>query len=114
MRERGVFLRTTGSCAAHLALFGAALPPRVWSGFAGRAAGKVLRMETWARLEQLGDGGWAAVSTPFAGGTDAMRTFSNGGIIAGRSGVLVIEGFASDAGASWIAASARMLTGKDP
>src|SRR6185503_10959226 len=98
----------------HLAIWGTPIPAGVWASFAARPGGKVVAAEPWARLEQLGDGVWAVISTPLAGGSDAMRTFSNGGIVSGRSGVLVIEGFASDAGASWIAESARVLTGRTP
>jgi glyoxylase-like metal-dependent hydrolase (beta-lactamase superfamily II) len=114
MIDRRDFLRMSGSCAAHLAIWGPAVPSGIWTRFAVRPAGKVVAVEPWARLEQLGDGVWAVISTPTAGGPDAMRTFSNGGIVAGRSGVLIIEGFASDAGASWIAESAKALTRKTP
>jgi len=114
MIDRRDFLRVSGSCAAHLAIWGTAVPSGAWTRFAARAGGNVVAAEPWARLEQLGDGVWAVISTPLAESPDAMRTFSNGGIVAGRSGVLVIEGFASDAGASWIAESARALTGRMP
>jgi glyoxylase-like metal-dependent hydrolase (beta-lactamase superfamily II) len=39
---------------------------------------------------------------------------SNGGIIAGRDGVLVVEGFYSDEGSAWLAAQVRELTGREP
>jgi glyoxylase-like metal-dependent hydrolase (beta-lactamase superfamily II) len=43
-----------------------------------------------------------------------MRTFSNGGLVAGRDGVLAVEGFASEEGAGWLAGEARRLTGRWP
>jgi glyoxylase-like metal-dependent hydrolase (beta-lactamase superfamily II) len=57
---------------------------------------------------------WALVSTPLAGGANAMRTFSNGGIVAGKSGVVIVEGFGSGDGARWMMEQARTLTGRPP
>lgn len=66
--------------------------------------------EPWGRLFRLGDGVWSLVSNPFGDRT----TLCNGGIIQGRSGVVIIESFASDAGFEWMAERARLLTGRDP
>jgi glyoxylase-like metal-dependent hydrolase (beta-lactamase superfamily II) len=44
----------------------------------------------------------------------AMRTFSNGGVVAGREAVLAIEGFATVEGAQWLAGESRRLTGRWP
>lgn len=66
--------------------------------------------EPWGRLFRLGDGVWSLVSNP---GGD-RTTLCNGGIVQGRSGVVVIESFASDAGFEWMAQQARLLTGRDP
>jgi glyoxylase-like metal-dependent hydrolase (beta-lactamase superfamily II) len=65
----------------------------------------------WAKVHQLGDGIWAAMSTPFDG--DA-RTFCNGGLIAGKDAVLAIEGFADPSGAAWLSDLSVKLTGKRP
>ena len=55
---------------------------------------------------------WMLISTPLAGDHDtAMRTFSNGGLIAGRDAVVAVEGFASEAGSRWLSDEARRLTG---
>src|SRR4051794_37467875 len=89
-------------------------PPSVASLFAGPSGGRSVSIEPWGRVEKLGDGVWALVSTPLAGGPDAMRTFSNGGVIAGRSGVLVVEGLASEEGARWMAETVRQLAGRAP
>ena len=66
--------------------------------------------EPWGRIERIADGVWALVSTPL----EDRTTLCNGGIIAGRSGVVVVEAFGSDAGARWMAEQARRLTGRYP
>lgn len=70
----------------------------------------------FARIEKLGEGVWAVVSTPFApdGGRGDRTTLSNGGIIAGRDAVLVVEGFNMPAGAAWLSDQALALTGRRP
>lgn len=104
------FIQRTGSCAAHLGLMAAASPlfsRRLW---ASQERFPVVASEPWGRLEQVAEGIWALVSTPL----EDRTTLCNGGIIAGRSGVAVIESFASDEGARWMAAQALQLTGKMP
>lgn len=112
--NRRDFMATGASCAAHLWLAAGFVSPAARRRFAVRPSGPVVAREPWGSLEQLLDGVWAMISTPLAGGEHATRTFSNGGIIAGRSGVLVVEGFASDAGAQWITEAALELTGRRP
>jgi glyoxylase-like metal-dependent hydrolase (beta-lactamase superfamily II) len=107
-------MAAAGSCAAHLALTLGAGTAGARRLFAAAARAPVALREPWGRLEKLGQGVWALISTPLAGGDQATRTFSNGGIVAGREGVLVIEGFASEEGARWLAGSARELTGRRP
>jgi glyoxylase-like metal-dependent hydrolase (beta-lactamase superfamily II) len=98
------------ACAAHLALAGLALP--AWRRSAPwRPAGRVVAREPFGALERVADGVWALVSTPFAGD---RTTLSNGGLVAGRSGVLAVEGFNRPEGARWLAAQARALTGRWP
>lgn len=113
MRRRA-FLAAAGSCAVHLLLTLGAGTAGARRAFAARARAPVVGREPWGRIERLAEGAWALVSTPLAGGPDAMRTFSNGGIVAGRDGVLVVEGLASEAGARWLAEKARELTGRPP
>ncbi|MGH7557509.1 MAG: MBL fold metallo-hydrolase [Gemmatimonadota bacterium] len=103
-----------GSCAAHLALTLGAGTATARRLFAAVPLGPVAGREPWGRIENLAEGAWALVSTTLAGGEDATRTFSNGGIVAGRDGVLVVEGFASEDGARWLAKAARELTGRWP
>jgi len=71
----------------------------------------VVAREAFARIERLADNVWAIISTPASGD---RTTLSNGGIIAGRDAVLVIEAFNTPAGAHWAAAKAKELTGRNP
>lgn len=109
--NRRHFVAASGSCAAHLALAAAVLPlasRRLWATPAG---GTVVAQEKFGRLEQVADGVWALVSTPLGGD---YTTVSNGGIVAGRSGVMVFEGLQTPTGAAWLASRARELTGRWP
>lgn len=111
MATRRQFIRDTTSCAAHLALAAAGLPLIARQAWASTPRGRVVAREPFGRLEQVADGIWALISTPLSGD---RTTLSNGGIIAGRSGVLAIEGFMTPEGASWLAGKARELTGRWP
>ena len=70
----------------------------------------VVASEPWGRLEEISEGIWALVSNPL----EDRTTLCNGGIVAGRAGVVVIESFASDQGARWMAQQAMRLTGRPP
>ena len=87
---RREFLGQSGSCAAHLALAAVAMPPALRNAWALSPRGTVVAREPWGNLEKVADGVWAMISTPLNGNN---TTVSNGGIIAGRNGVLAIEGF---------------------
>jgi glyoxylase-like metal-dependent hydrolase (beta-lactamase superfamily II) len=67
--------------------------------------------EPFGSLEQIADGIWALVSTPLTGD---RTTLSKGGIVAGTTGVLAIEGFNQPRGAEWLAGKARELAGRWP
>lgn len=101
------FLRWTASYAA-----GAAL---AW-GWPATAAAAIPRprpgtaAEPWGRLEPIGSDVWAMLSTPLTDRT----TLCNGGLIAGRDGVLMVEAFGGDAGARWMRERARALTRREP
>jgi glyoxylase-like metal-dependent hydrolase (beta-lactamase superfamily II) len=117
--DRRAFLGTTVGaalgCGAHVlaALAGATTSTRQL--FAEEPRGVPVRREPWGRLERVADGVWMLISTPLAGDhATAMRTFSNGGLVSGRDGVLAVEGFASEEGAGWLAGEARRLTGRWP
>jgi glyoxylase-like metal-dependent hydrolase (beta-lactamase superfamily II) len=108
---RREFLFQSGSCASHVILAAAVAPLWAREAWTRRSLGPVVAAEPFARLEDLGGGVWALVSTPLSGD---YTTVSNGGIVAGKDGVLAIEGFMQPAGAKWLATQARQLTGKWP
>jgi glyoxylase-like metal-dependent hydrolase (beta-lactamase superfamily II) len=70
----------------------------------------VVAEEPWGRLHRVADGVWALVSAPL----EDRTTLCNGGLVAGRAGVLMVEAFGSDAGAAWMASMAEELTGRPP
>ncbi|MCU0622296.1 MAG: MBL fold metallo-hydrolase [Gemmatimonadaceae bacterium] len=108
--SRREVLCAAGGCAAHLALAGLVMPlwaRRAWAG----PRGPVVAREPFGVLEQVAEGVWALVSDPFGGD---RTTLSNGGLVAGRTGVLAIEGFNTSAGAAWLGAQAKRLTGRWP
>ncbi len=110
--SRRVFVGQVVGCLGWMTLAGAS--PAWAQQVFGPRYGRVVRDEPWGRLEEVADGIWALISTPLVDHPDARRTLCNGGIIAGTSGVLVVEGFGSDAGAEWMAEQAEVLTGKRP
>ena len=69
-----------------------------------------MAQEPWARISRVAEGIWSVVSHPMTDRT----TLCNGGIVAGRSGVVIVEAFGSEAGARWVADRATELTGRTP
>jgi len=114
MMRRRDFVTTVGGCVAHLAAVGAAGGLTARRLFAARPRGQVVAEEPWGRLERLADGVWALISTPLVDDPKARITVANGGIVAGRNGVALIEGLVSPEGARWLAAQAQELTGRPP
>lgn len=114
--DRRAFLGAGLSCVAHLLAALAGASPTTRRLFTAVPRGVPVRTEPLGRLEQVAEGVWSLISTPLAGdrASGAMRTFSNGGLVTGRDGVLAIEGFATVEGARWLAAEARRLTGRWP
>jgi glyoxylase-like metal-dependent hydrolase (beta-lactamase superfamily II) len=109
--SRREFLGKSSSCAAHIALASIAMPAALRATWANAPLGNIVAREPFGTLEKVSDGIWALISTPLTGD---RTTLSNGGIIAGRNGVLAIEGFNTPAGATWLATRARELTGRWP
>jgi cyclase len=109
--SRREFLGKSSSCAAHIALASIAMPAALRAAWANTPLGNVVAREPFGTLERVSDGIWALISTPLTGD---RTTLSNGGIIAGRNGVLAIEGFNTPAGATWLATRAKELTGRWP
>jgi len=111
--NRRHFLNQSTGCTAHIyalsCLGGGAFAKRAFAAQDGR---KVVAKEKWGRLEGLGEGVWALISTPFD--TKDFTTVCNGGIVAGKTGVLAIEAMMQPAGAKWLAEQAVALTGRKP
>jgi len=108
---RREFLKTTSACGAHLALMATPFPAVTRSLWSSRSRGRMVAQESFGRLEEVGPGLFAFISTPLGGD---YTTVCNGGIIAGEAGVLVVEAFQTDEGAAWVAEQARVLTGRWP
>ena len=108
---RRAFLKLSGTCAAHLTLMATPFPASARVHWSRRASGQVVAQEPFGRLERVGQGMWAFVSTPLDGD---YTTVCNGGIIAGNDGILVVEAYQTPEGAAWIARQARALTGRWP
>jgi glyoxylase-like metal-dependent hydrolase (beta-lactamase superfamily II) len=106
--SRRDFIGRASSCAAHIGLMAAASPPFLRMGWLAQERFPVVVSEPWARIVRVGDGIWAVVSTPL----EDRTTLCNGGIIAGRNGVAVIESFSTVQGAEWVMEQARRLTGR--
>jgi glyoxylase-like metal-dependent hydrolase (beta-lactamase superfamily II) len=102
-------LAATG-CVAHV-LLNASCAPRAQRSRWTAPANPVLTTTPFARVEAIGPEAWAVISTPLGGD---RTTFANGGIIAGRNGVVAVEGFYRSAGAEWLAQQAKQLTGRWP
>lgn len=112
--SRRSFLGASLGCGAYVSLALAAGSTLTRRAFGAAPAGETLRTEPFARIEKIADGVWAVVSTPFTGEQRDMRTVSNGGIIAGREGVMVVEGLNTEEGGAWMSAMAKELTGRRP
>jgi glyoxylase-like metal-dependent hydrolase (beta-lactamase superfamily II) len=109
--SRRDFVAQSSSCAAHIALAAFAVPPALRARWANMPLGPVAAREPFGNLEKVSDGIWAMISTPLTGD---RTTLSNGGIVAGKNGVLAIEGFNTPMGAKWLAGKAEELTGRWP
>jgi glyoxylase-like metal-dependent hydrolase (beta-lactamase superfamily II) len=100
------------SCSSYLLLALAAAPLAARRAFAAAPRGETIATKPFARLEKIADGVWASVSTPM--NSQDFTTVANGGIVAGRDAVLLIEGLNTPAGGAWLAQAANELTGRWP
>jgi len=108
---RRSFLRKSVTCACHLALAAAAMPVAARKLWAAESLGQLVAREPFGTLEKVADGVWAVISRPLEGD---RTTLANGGLIAGKTAVLAVEGFNQPQGAQWLAAKSLELTGKHP
>lgn len=108
--SRRRFLAASAGCAGYLAAAGPLLPPAALGRWRTPRR-RIVAQEPFARIEDLGLGMFAIVSTPLDGD---YTTVCNGGIIMGRTATLVVEAFASPEGAAWVCERALELTGGWP
>jgi glyoxylase-like metal-dependent hydrolase (beta-lactamase superfamily II) len=108
--SRRDFVRRSASCAAQVGVMTTCAPFWTRGLWAAQEQFPVVASEPWGRLQRLGDGVWALISNPM----EDRTTLCNGGIIAGRSGVVMVEASGSDAGARWMAEQAFRLAGRLP
>lgn len=109
--SRRRFVSASAGCACYLAAAGPFLSPSALRGWKRPGRGRPRAQEPFARIEELGDGMFAIISTPLGGD---YTTVCNGGIIGGSAGTMVVEAFASPEGSAWAARQARELTGQWP
>jgi len=107
--DRRSFL-TCGAYAAAALAFG----PAARRVIAGEPEADLVLTKDFARVQKIGDGLWSVVSTPMQGDKFFPTTLCNGGIVAGREGVLAIEGFNTPEGAAWLSDLSVELTGRRP
>lgn len=110
--KRRQFLQNSASCSAYLATIAGLSIGGSSRIFAKESQRKIVAEEKWGRLEKIAEGVYAMISTGFSSGD--YTTVCNSGIIAGKSGTLVIEGTMRPKGAAWLAAQAEKLTGRAP
>ena len=110
--NRRTFVSGCLTCSAHILGLARFSPGLLGNVFSQQDEKKIVTEEKWGRIEQVADGAWAIISTPFE--TRDFTTVCNGGIIAGVKGVLAIESFMQPKGATWLARQAKKLTGKWP
>ena len=108
--SRRRFFAASAGCAGYLAAAGPLLSPTALGRWRTPRR-KVVAQEPFARIEDLGLGMFAIVSTPLNGD---YTTVCNGGIIMGRNATLLVEAFASPEGAAWAAEQTFALTGGWP
>lgn len=109
--SRRRFVAASASCASYLAAAGPLPSQRALLRWGGAGSRRTVAQTPFARIEELGDGVFAIVSTPLDGD---YTTVCNGGIVGGSSGTLIVEAFATPEGARWAAEQARALTGRWP
>ena len=109
--SRRRFVTASAGCASYLAAAGPLLSAPSLRRWRGVGARRIVAQAPFARIEELGDGMFAIISTPLDGD---YTTVCNGGIIGGSSGTVVVEAFATREGARWAAEQARALTGRWP
>ena len=89
--SRRQFVGTSAGCASYLAAAGPFLSGPALRRWRGPGAPLVVAQAPFARIEEVGPGMFAIISTPLDGD---YTTVCNGGIVGGSSGTLMVEAFA--------------------
>ena len=102
------------SCGFAATLLMAPLAAR--QSYGQEVVGDTVGKRSFGRIEKLGEGVWALVSTPFnaKGTTGDLSTHSNGGLIVGKDKILAIDSYRTRAGCQFMADACRFLTGRLP
>lgn len=113
---RRSFLQRAFSASCGLPAVAALSPIIARKSYARQETGNVIAKRPFGRIEELAEGVWALISTPFdrQGGPGDRRTHSNGGLIAGKDRVLAIDSYRTAEGARFLAEASRFLTGRLP
>lgn len=101
------------TCGAYAAL-AFAFAPSARRVIAGEPAADTVVTKDFARVQKVGEGLWSVVSTPMRDGKFFPTTICNGGLVAGKEGVLAVEGFNTPEGAAWLSDLSVELTGRRP
>ena len=110
--DRRSFLNRSISCGAHLAAMFAIAPTAMQAAFACSRENEKLFEEDWGWFEKVNDNVWAHIASPFE--KKDYTTVCNGGIIAGRDRILVVESYQTTKGAKWVGDCCQRLTGRWP
>ncbi len=97
---------------AGLAASYALVPGSIRTAHAMQSHGEVLDTQPFARLEQIADGVYAVVSTPFQ--ARAFETVCNGGFVVGRERIVAIDAYFQPQGGAWLAERCKAITGRYP
>ena len=91
-----------------------AAPLMVHGAATAQPTQKLIAEAPFARLEEIGDGLYAVVSTPLDkdGRIAHVQTLCNGGLIVGDDAILAIDAFYQPAGAAWLNTEAKRLFGR--
>ena len=114
--SRREILRNSIEAATGVAAVSAFAPFAIRRAYAQEAFGKSIGKKPFARIEQVADGVWALVSTPFnsEGKFAHPTTLSNGGFIVGKDRILAVDSYSSPEGGRWVAEACQFVTGRLP
>ena len=116
LSNRRLFLRSLFGTACGLPAVSLMAPLTVRRAYGQTPAGTPKAQSDFARIEELADGVYALVSTPFKadGSVGNTTTHSNGGLIVGTDRILAIDSYRTTQGARFVAQACLELTGRLP